>query len=229
MSKENKTAEESYYYPLFKLLHEEHGLILLDSELNDIIDTVNKMQDKAELEAMEEYKSTASPAPGFKSAGVEQLEFAKWLQENTEVIKEDKITLYRYCDKMNEWGNYTLEDIYKQYIDNGSLSAPAPLEGKMYVEVDAKDELPPKNEKVLIIDEYGSPYLDSAIEWDGNIRNYKWLKPVAATPVEYEPGIIKSMNRLYKRLSDLMKTETNEEKKKELLIELTIIGDHYNL
>lgn len=46
------------------------------------------------------------------------LEFAKWLEENTIVVKEEKITLYRYCDKMNEWGNYTLDDIYTEYREN---------------------------------------------------------------------------------------------------------------
>lgn len=46
------------------------------------------------------------------------LAFEKWLSENTEIIKEDKITLYRYCDKNNEWGNYTLEDIYWVFIDS---------------------------------------------------------------------------------------------------------------
>lgn len=50
-----------------------------------------------------------------KSVGVDNdLDFAKWLEENTQVVCEDKITLYRYFDN-NEWGNYILEDIYKEY------------------------------------------------------------------------------------------------------------------
>ena len=43
------------------------------------------------------------------------ISFAEWLAENTQIIREEKITLYRYCDKMNEWGNYILEDIYQVY------------------------------------------------------------------------------------------------------------------
>lgn len=50
------------------------------------------------------------------------LEFAKWLEENTVVTKEEKITLYRYCDKNNEWGNYILDDIYQEYLDLGEHS-----------------------------------------------------------------------------------------------------------
>lgn len=39
-------------------------------------------------------------------------EFADWLSHNTSIIYENKIVLYRYTDKNNEVGNYTLEDIY---------------------------------------------------------------------------------------------------------------------
>jgi hypothetical protein len=49
--------------------------------------------------------------------GQKVLEFNKWLEENAQVIYGDKIVVYRYCDKMNEWGNYTLEDIYNEYIN----------------------------------------------------------------------------------------------------------------
>jgi len=34
--------EVSYYYPLFKLFSDEHGLTLLESEIQDIIDEVKK-------------------------------------------------------------------------------------------------------------------------------------------------------------------------------------------
>lgn len=40
------------------------------------------------------------------------IDFARFLEEHTEMIREEKITLYRYCDSNNEWGNYTLEDIF---------------------------------------------------------------------------------------------------------------------
>lgn len=38
------TAQPGYYFPLFKLLSEEHGLTLTDGELQDIIYKVNEMQ-----------------------------------------------------------------------------------------------------------------------------------------------------------------------------------------
>lgn len=47
----------------------------------------------------------------------QQIAFAEWLAENTEIIRTEKITLYRYCDKMNEWGNYTLEDIHTVFSE----------------------------------------------------------------------------------------------------------------
>jgi hypothetical protein len=43
------------------------------------------------------------------------LDFNKFLEEETEVIREEKITLYRYCDSNNEYGNYTLEDILTEF------------------------------------------------------------------------------------------------------------------
>jgi hypothetical protein len=46
--------------------------------------------------------------------GSTDLEFAKWLEENTTVIKEEKITLYRYHGN-DGWGNYILDDIYTVY------------------------------------------------------------------------------------------------------------------
>lgn len=45
----------------------------------------------------------------------QSIDFAQWLSEMTTIIHEEKITLYRYCNKMNEWGNYTLGDIYLEY------------------------------------------------------------------------------------------------------------------
>jgi hypothetical protein len=42
-------------------------------------------------------------------------DFAKFLEDHTEMIREEKITLYRYCDSNNEWGNYTLEDILTEF------------------------------------------------------------------------------------------------------------------
>jgi len=58
-----------------------------------------------------------SYASQFKSSTIvkRDLEFAKWLEENTKIRYEDKIILYRYCDKNNEWGNYTLDDIYIEF------------------------------------------------------------------------------------------------------------------
>ena len=43
------------------------------------------------------------------------LDFAKWLEENTTTIREPKITLYRYRDRENKWGNYRLEDIFLEF------------------------------------------------------------------------------------------------------------------
>jgi hypothetical protein len=46
-----------------------------------------------------------------------EIDFAEWLAEYTEIIREPKITLYRYCDNYNEWGNYTLSDIYSVFAE----------------------------------------------------------------------------------------------------------------
>jgi hypothetical protein len=43
------------------------------------------------------------------------LDFHKFLDEHTQIIREEKITLYRYCDTNNEYGNYTLEDILTEF------------------------------------------------------------------------------------------------------------------
>lgn len=48
-------------------------------------------------------------------AALHAKDFQEWLAEMTEIIREEKITLYRYCNNMNEWGNYTLDDIYLEY------------------------------------------------------------------------------------------------------------------
>lgn len=45
------------------------------------------------------------------------LDFNKFLEEHTQIIREEKITLYRYCDTKNEYGNYTLEDILTEFKD----------------------------------------------------------------------------------------------------------------
>jgi hypothetical protein len=46
------------------------------------------------------------------------IEFADWLSEMTTIVREEKITLYRYCDQNNEWGNYILEDIYLEFQEH---------------------------------------------------------------------------------------------------------------
>ena len=44
-------------------------------------------------------------------------EFQEWLAANVEVIREEKITLYRYCSRHDGWGNYTLDDIYIEFTE----------------------------------------------------------------------------------------------------------------
>lgn len=59
------------------------------------------------------------PEFSLTGLGKEEKAFAEWLEENTEIIRGNpKITLYRYCDKNNQWGNYTLDDIYDEYKQN---------------------------------------------------------------------------------------------------------------
>jgi hypothetical protein len=41
-------------------------------------------------------------------------DFAKFLEEHTEKIREEKITLYRY-HAPDGWANYTLEDIFLEF------------------------------------------------------------------------------------------------------------------
>jgi hypothetical protein len=43
------------------------------------------------------------------------IDFQKWLSEMTTIDDEGPITLYRYCDQNNEWGNYIWDDIYIEY------------------------------------------------------------------------------------------------------------------
>lgn len=45
----NRVEEAGYYYPLFKFLNEQHNLVLLDSEIQEIIHEVNKFQGAASL------------------------------------------------------------------------------------------------------------------------------------------------------------------------------------
>lgn len=45
----NRVEEAGYYYPLFKFLNEQHNLILLDSEIQEIIHEVNNFQGAASL------------------------------------------------------------------------------------------------------------------------------------------------------------------------------------
>jgi hypothetical protein len=42
-------------------------------------------------------------------------DFAKFLEEHTEIIREEKITLYRYNSPHDGWGNYILEDILTEF------------------------------------------------------------------------------------------------------------------
>jgi hypothetical protein len=63
-----------------------------------------------------------SPTPSTDTAGLADkehtIEFADWLSEMTTIIREEKITLYRYCDQNNEWGNYILKDIYLEFLEH---------------------------------------------------------------------------------------------------------------
>lgn len=65
--------------------------------------------ERLNVEWLDEGQTSTTPK---ESDAVDPMEFAEWLADNTEIIREEKITIYRYCDKMNEWGNYILEDIY---------------------------------------------------------------------------------------------------------------------
>jgi hypothetical protein len=56
-------------------------------------------------------------SPTAAGDGKEEKAFARWLAENTQTVWESNIPLYRYCDKNNEWGNYTIDDIYTEYKD----------------------------------------------------------------------------------------------------------------
>jgi hypothetical protein len=64
-----------------------------------------------------EWLDESGESPTATGDGKEAIEFSEWLVDNTEIIREEKVTLYRYCNKMNEWGNYTLNDIYAEYKD----------------------------------------------------------------------------------------------------------------
>lgn len=43
--------------------------------------------------------------------------FLEWVSENCEILLEDKITLYRYRDRNNEWDNYILDDIFTVFLE----------------------------------------------------------------------------------------------------------------
>lgn len=51
-------------------------------------------------------------------AALHAKDFAEWLAEMTTIVREEKITLYRYCDQNNEWGNYILDDIYLEFLEH---------------------------------------------------------------------------------------------------------------
>jgi hypothetical protein len=65
------------------------------------------------LKAMRELEE--SFAARTEGDGEGQKDFALFLQDQTEIIREEKITLYRYHDNLDGWGNYTLDDIYEVY------------------------------------------------------------------------------------------------------------------
>ncbi|HUS02949.1 MAG TPA: hypothetical protein VMY77_14525 [Chitinophagaceae bacterium] len=66
-------------------------------------------------------KSTEQPRNGMygQQEITEQekdaIAFVRWLDDNTIIIREDDIVLYRYRDRDNQMGNYTLEDIYTEF------------------------------------------------------------------------------------------------------------------
>jgi hypothetical protein len=77
---------------------------------------------------------------------IEAIEFAKWLEENTKVIYEEKITLYRYED-FDGAGNYTLDDIYTVYCDfeYGYFGKPKPM---------TENKQPPMKSKEDVLEEF---------------------------------------------------------------------------
>lgn len=88
----------------------------VDDVLSAVIMGAIEQQEKGVLISFNAYNkvveaSKAQPLSPYSR----ELNFAKWLEENTIVVKEEKITLYRYHDNLDGWGNYTLEDIYIVY------------------------------------------------------------------------------------------------------------------
>lgn len=92
----------------------------------------------------------------------EQIAFAKWLAENTEIIREPKITLYRYCDRDNRYGNYTLEDIYIVYSEETGTSS-QPNKQTLTDEGSRYDEL--EKQVVELLGVTGQPNVLSVIEY----------------------------------------------------------------
>ena len=122
-------------------------------------------------------------------AEVTAIDFARFLEEQTKVIYEDKITLYRY-DGSEGVGNYTLDDIYTVYKEKYGADSAAPSQSvEVYVPVSVEDELPEDvgNERLLVKtdkngwfecywdDSYGfyDNEPDEELDWDGITH---WLK-----------------------------------------------------
>lgn len=84
---EEKTNEVGYYYNLFKFFSDNHGLTLVDSEIQDIIRAVNSFEGTAELKAENErLKAKLSEVIGV----MEVIHSATFLDDTKkEVIAED--------------------------------------------------------------------------------------------------------------------------------------------
>lgn len=89
--------------------------------MSDITDEARELARRwydgvSELNDIREKHKLASDIMNYSSQHA--IEFQEWLSEMTTTVKEEKITLYRYCDNMNEWGNYTLADIYQEFEEH---------------------------------------------------------------------------------------------------------------
>lgn len=52
-------------------------------------------------------------------AALHAKDFADWLAEMTTIVREEKMTLYRYYHiGDSQWGNYILDDIYLEWLEH---------------------------------------------------------------------------------------------------------------
>jgi hypothetical protein len=115
--------EGSYYYDLFKFFSDEHGLILLDSEIQDIIYVVEEFKKKELADQWVEQ--------GIKFSQKVVTTFEEWANLGLHLRDEEVnelIKLIHYKDKEIERLKGLIDDAYSLGYDHSSFSHDSSLQ-----------------------------------------------------------------------------------------------------